>query len=39
MYLYNLIIKRGDLDADATRAMVNRELTARFGPDVGYHPR
>ena len=37
MYLYNLIIKRGDLDADAARAMVNRELTTRFGPDVGYH--
>ena len=36
MYKYNLIIKRGDLDYFAARAMVNRELVKRFGPDVHY---
>ena len=37
MYPYNLIIKRGDLDEQAAVAMVNQQLTRRFGPDVGYH--
>jgi hypothetical protein len=36
MYKYNLIIKRGSLDEPATHAMVNRELTTRFGPAVHY---
>jgi hypothetical protein len=36
MYPYNLIIKRGDLDEQAAVAMVNQQLTRRFGPDVGY---
>ena len=36
MYKYNLIIKRGDLDEQATHAMVNQQLTRRFGPDVHY---
>ena len=36
MYKYNLIIKRGSLSESDTNAMVNRELTRRFGPAVGY---
>jgi hypothetical protein len=36
MHAYNLIIKRGDLDNDAASAMVNRQLTDRFGPAVHY---
>jgi len=36
MYKYNLIIKRGSIDEPATHAMVNRELTTRFGPAVHY---
>lgn len=36
MYHYNLIIKRGSLDEPSTHAMVNRELTTHFGPQVGY---
>jgi len=36
MYKYNLIVKRGSIDEPATHAMVNRELTTRFGPDVHY---
>lgn len=35
-YVYNLIIKRGDLDNEAARAMVNRELTTRFHPAIHY---
>ena len=36
MYKYNLIIKRGDLDEQASHAMVNQQLTRRFGNDVHY---
>jgi hypothetical protein len=36
MYVYNLLIKRGDLDERAAHAMVNQQLTRRFGPDVRY---
>ena len=36
MYVYNLLIKRGDLDEQAADAMVNQQLTRHFGPDVGY---
>ena len=36
MYIYNLIIKRGNLDEQAADAMVNQQLTRRFGPEVGY---
>ena len=36
MYQYNLIIKRGSLDEQAAHAMVNQQLTRRFGPDVHY---
>ena len=36
MYVYNLIIKRGDLDDAAARAMVNQQLTRRFYPAIGY---
>ena len=36
MYVYNLIIKSADLDQQATGAMVNQQLTRRFGNDVGY---
>lgn len=37
MYVYNLIIKTSGLDNEAARALVNQQLTRRFGPDVGYH--
>lgn len=37
MYSYNLIIKAGVIDT--MDAMVNRQLTRRFGPDVHYHFR
>jgi hypothetical protein len=36
MYSYNLIIKHDRLDHAAARAMVNQQLTRRFGPDVHY---
>lgn len=36
MYRYNLIVKHEKLDHEAARAMVNRELVKRFGPDIGY---
>jgi hypothetical protein len=37
MYAYNLIVKKGDdLDEQGARAMLNRELTERFGPAVHY---
>ena len=35
-YVYNLIIKRGDLDNQAASAMVNQQLVRRFGNEVGY---
>lgn len=35
MHSYNLIVKAGSIeDMDA---LVNRQLTRRFGPDVRYH--
>lgn len=37
MYSYNLIIKHERLEQAAVRAMVNRQLTRRFGDDVFYH--
>jgi hypothetical protein len=38
MYSYNLIVKTSDDgDSFAQDALVNRELTRRFGPDVLYH--
>ena len=36
MYAYNLIVKTGDVDEQAARAMVNQQLTERFGPAVHY---
>jgi hypothetical protein len=37
MFAYNLIVKKGDdQDEQAARAMLNRELTERFGPAVHY---
>jgi hypothetical protein len=37
MYSYNLIIKHEFLDHAAARALVNRQLVRRFGPDVHYY--
>jgi hypothetical protein len=38
VYSYNLIIKTGDLGIEhEVDAMVNQQLTRRFGPDVHYY--
>jgi hypothetical protein len=36
MYMYNLIVKKGDLDEPAARAMIEHQLIARFGDSVNF---